>query len=63
MRDAIYAGRAQLNDFRLIRNGSGRRLTPEDTIEMHEVSIEFLALSDSRRWLEGRDFGDAMEGR
>ena len=43
VRDAIDAGRAQLNDFRLIRNGPGRRLTPQDTIEMHELSIEFLA--------------------
>ncbi|GAB4361794.1 MAG: metallophosphoesterase family protein [Kiloniellaceae bacterium] len=43
-RDLITAkemGKKQLNDFRMIRKDD-RRLSPEDTITMHEESLDFL---------------------
>lgn len=43
-RDLITAkeiGRKRLNDFRVIRRGD-RKLSPDDTIAMHEESLEFL---------------------
>ena len=43
VRQAMDAGRAQLNDFRLIGNGPDRRLTPEDTVRLHESALAFLA--------------------
>lgn len=49
-RDVILAkekGLEQLSDFRMIRSGRAL-LSPDDTIEMHEVSLDFLrrALAD-----------------